>query len=153
MSGIRLRPATADDAEAIARLLRDTLVKALPFLPVLHTPEEDRAFVAGHVLKTGTVWLAETERVVGFIAFREGWIDHLYVDVGHHGRGIGSALLAKAFAASAELQLWAFRKNRTALAFYARKGFRVVEETDGSGNEEKEPDVRLHWRRDGDQPS
>ena len=146
MTGFRLRPATADDAEAIARLLRDTLTAALPFLPMLHTPEEDHAFIAGHVLKACTVWLAETDRPVGFIAFRDGWIDHLYVDVAHHGEGIGSALLMKAFDTGPEWQLWAFRRNAAALGFYARRGFRIVEETDGRRNEEKEPDARLVWR-------
>ena len=128
---------------AIAVLLRRTLSAALPWLPVLHTPEEDRAFIAGHVLPTCTVWVAASDRIVGFIAFRKGWIDHLYVDVDHHGRGIGSALLDKALAAEAELQLWAFQRNRNALRFYQRRGFRIVELSDGERNEEKEPDARL----------
>ena len=147
MSDFALRRATPEDAAEIAVLLRRTLSQALPYLPVLHTPDEDHAYIAGHVLPTCTVWVAVTDRFVGFIAFRSGWIDHLYVDVGHHGRGIGSALLDKAFAAEADLQLWAFQKNASALRFYQRKGFRIVERTDGSRNEEKEPDARLLWRR------
>ena len=103
MSEFTLRRATPEDAAEIALLLRRTLSAALPYLPVLHTPEEDRAFIAGHVLPTCTVWVAVSDRIVGFIAFRKGWIDHLYVDVGHHGRGIGSALLERALAAEAAL--------------------------------------------------
>ena len=147
MSDFTLRPATPEDAAEIALLLRRTLSAALPYLPVLHTPEEDRAFIAGHVLPTCTVWVAVSDRIVGFIAFRKGWIDHLYVDVGHHGRGIGSALLEKALAAEAALQLWAFQRNTEALRFYQRRGFRIAERTDGAGNEEREPDARLAWRR------
>ena len=147
MSDVALRRATREDAAEIAVLLRRTLGEALPYLPVLHTPEEDRAFIASRVLPTCTVWVAVGDRIVGFIAFRSGWIDHLYVDVGHHGRGIGSALIEKAFAAEPELQLWAFQKNTQALRFYESKGFRIVELTDGAGNEEKEPDARLLWRR------
>jgi len=30
---------------------------------------------------------------------------------------------------------------------YEARGFSSVEETDGSGNEEGEPDVLYHWRR------
>ncbi len=151
MSGFGLRLATADDAPEIALLLRHTLTSALPYLPVLHTPDEDRAFIAFHVLPACTVWVAETDRIVGFIAFRKGWIDHLYVDVAHHRRGIGSALLQEAFAAEPELQLWAFQRNAAALGFYKRHGFRIVERTDGARNEEKEPDARLLWRRPGRQ--
>ena len=114
---------------------------------MLHTPDEDRAFIAGNVLPTCTVWVAVSERIVGFIAFRKGWIDHLYVDPDHHRQGIGSALLEKAFAVEPVLQLWAFQRNADALRFYQRKGFRIVELTDGARNEEKEPDARLVWRR------
>ena len=27
------------------------------------------------------VWVAETDRIVGFIAWRSGWVDHLNLDV------------------------------------------------------------------------
>ena len=147
MSDFTLRRASLVDAAEIAVLLRRTLSVALPWLPVLHTPEEDRAFIAGHVLPTCTVWVAATDRVVGFIAFRKGWIDHLYVDLGHHGSGIGSALLDKALAVEPVLQLWAFQRNTSALHFYQRRGFRLVELTDGERNEEREPDARLVWQR------
>lgn len=147
MTGFSLRPATRADVDAISLLLRRTLTEALPWLPVLHTPDEDRAFIAGHVMTSCTVWVAEAGAIAGFIAFRAGWIDHLYVAASRHGQGIGTALLEKAFAAESELQLWAFQRNTAALRFYRRRGFRIVERTDGSRNEEKEPDARLLWRR------
>ena len=148
MNDLSLRMAESGDAPEIARLLRRTLATALPYLPVLHTPEEDVAFISGHVLPTCAVWIAETEQIAGFIAFRFGWIDNLYVDVPYHSRGIGSALLATAFDAHDRLQLWVFQRNAAALRFYQRKGFQLVETTDGSRNEEKEPDARLLWQRE-----
>jgi hypothetical protein len=45
------------------------------------------------------------------------------------------------------LRLWAFHRNAQALRFYAARGFRVVERTDGSRNEEREPDAMLEWVR------
>ena len=100
-------------------------------------------------MATCTVWVAESDAPLGFIAFRTGWVDHLYVEVGHDRRGIGTALIGKAMASNQVLQLWAFQKNRAALGFYRRRGFLVVRETDGSDNEEREPDVLLAWQRDG----
>lgn len=44
------------------------------------------------------------------------------------------------------LQLWTFQVNGPARRFYERHGFAAVEETDGAGNEEREPDVRYVWR-------
>jgi hypothetical protein len=46
----------------------------------------------------------------------------------------------------AGLELWVFQRNDAAREFYARHGFIELRRTDGSGNEEREPDVRLAWR-------
>jgi GNAT superfamily N-acetyltransferase len=142
---LRLRAATTADAEAVAAVFTRSRRTNLPWLPVLHSEEEDRAFIGGHVLAKETVWVAEAEAIVGFIAWRAGWVDHLYVDVGWTGRGIGAALLAKACEDQGKLSLWAFQRNRDAVRFYRRHGFRVIEATDGSRNEENEPDVLLAW--------
>ncbi|MDZ4373187.1 MAG: GNAT family N-acetyltransferase [Phenylobacterium sp.] len=142
-----LRPATSDDASAIAALLRHTLRTSLPFLPDLHTPEEDQAFVAGRVLPLCEVWVAEVgDRPVGFVAWRDDWIDHLYIHPDHQGQGIGPALLAKALAHGPPKQLWTFQANARARRFYEARGFQAAEFTDGEGNEERTPDVRYIWR-------
>jgi hypothetical protein len=44
------------------------------------------------------------------------------------------------------LQLWTFQRNTAARRFYGRLGFVAVEQTDGSRNEEDEPDVRYRWQ-------
>ncbi|ODT87128.1 GNAT family N-acetyltransferase [Phenylobacterium sp. SCN 70-31] len=142
-----LRPATADDAPAIAALLRRTLRTSLPFLPELHTPQEDLAFVAGRVLPECAVRVAEAgDGIAGFVAWRDGWIDHLYVDPDRQGQGIGPALLDAALADGTPKQLWTFQANARARRFYEARGFRAVEFTDGEGNEERTPDVRYLWR-------
>jgi hypothetical protein len=42
--------------------------------------------------------------------------------------------------------LWTFQTNTGARRFYERHGFVAVDETDGSANEERAPDVRYAWR-------
>jgi GNAT superfamily N-acetyltransferase len=44
------------------------------------------------------------------------------------------------------LVLWTFQANSAAIAFYLREGFVEIERTDGAGNEEGLPDVRMIWR-------
>jgi ribosomal protein S18 acetylase RimI-like enzyme len=141
------RRATRQDAPAIAGLFTRVRREALPYLPVLHTPEDDAAYFGGHVFDTCSVRVAETDRIVGFIAWRAGWVDHLYIDAGHRGQGIGGELLMLAMADQPALDLWAFQKNETAIAFYKRHGFQAVRETDGRENEENEPDVLMRWER------
>ena len=140
-----IRRADASDTEALARLLRAVQRADLPYLPALHTPDEDLWFFRNRVLVECEVWVAGAPDA--FIAFREGWVDHLYVRGTHQGRGLGTALLAQAMRSFSPLRLWVFQKNAAAISFYQARGFREIERTDGSRNEEREPDVLMEWRQ------
>lgn len=61
---------------------------------------------------------------------------------GYYRRGIGRRLLdlAKAISPS-RLFLYTFLRNTCARAFYESQRFRCVARTEGSRNEEREPDV------------
>ena len=83
----------------------------------------------------------------GGTVLHEHMIDQLYVLPSRTGQGIGAALVAHAKRLRPDrLELWTFQSNLGARRFYARHGFTEVELTDGSGNEERAPDVRLRWR-------
>jgi GNAT superfamily N-acetyltransferase len=145
---IAVRRARDDESGAVAALVRLSKETAMPFLPDLHTLDEDRAFFRDRVFAQCDVWVAERGgELAGICAFREGWIDHLYVHPGHLRSGVGAALLRKAKDANDKLELWAFQRNENARGFYESQCFRAVERTDGRDNEEREPDVRLVWER------
>src|SRR5450755_1227405 len=78
------------DMDTAALVLRTSFDQALPSLAGLHTPEEDRWFFRERVFKTCEVWGAFDNAVmIGMIAFRENWIDQLYVLPKAQGRGVG----------------------------------------------------------------
>jgi putative acetyltransferase len=148
MRDIMLRRARDDESDAVAALFRLSLQTGLPFLAERHTLEEDRAFFRDRVFAACDVWVAEHDgELVGLCAFRDGWVDHLYVDPAHHRGGVGAALLQKAKDANERLQLWTFQRNENALRFYESQGFRLVQTTDGRDNEEREPDALYAWQR------
>jgi GNAT superfamily N-acetyltransferase len=143
------RRAALDDRASVAKLHRLAFFHAMPHMPVLHTPDEDLAFYSTVVYPSAEVWLSERSGITtGFIAFRLGWVDHLYVHPNYQGRGIGSTLLALAQALKGSLHLWTFQCNLKARRFYERHGFRIEQETDGANNEERQPDVLYFWTRD-----
>ncbi|MBL8839411.1 MAG: GNAT family N-acetyltransferase [Alphaproteobacteria bacterium] len=149
---VRFRQAAAGDSGTVARLHRATVRACLPFLPDLHTAEEDSAYFRDRLFRDCTVWVAEVPAgraasIVGYCAFRPDWVDHLFVDPAHHGEGIGGALLDRAMAANDRLMLWVFQRNAAAISFYVARGFRLVRTTDGSDNEEGEPDALYAWSR------
>ena len=143
-----LRKLDLEDMDAAAMMRRTAFEHALPWLTGLHTPEEDRWFFRERLFVTCQVWGAEDHtELLGIIAFREGWIDQLYVLPTAQRRGIGTDLLDVAKSKFARLQLWTFQRNAQARRFYEARGFVLVEETDGAGNEEREPDARYLWSR------
>jgi len=145
-----LRKLDLEDMDAAAMMRRTAFEQALPWLTGLHTPAEDRWFFRERLFVTCQVWGAEDHtELLGIIAFREGWIDQLYVLPTAQRRGIGTDLLDVAKSKFARLQLWTFQRNAQARRFYESRGFVLVEETDGAGNEEREPDARYLWTRGG----
>jgi GNAT superfamily N-acetyltransferase len=140
--------AIAADAAEIADVYLAARNDALPFLRRVHTDEQVRAWIADTLLLRCRVWVARSEqRIIGFLALDNEELEQLYVLPGRYRRGVGSTLLDVAKAASAgRLCLFTFQKNERARAFYESQGFRVVDENDGSRNEEREPDMRYEWR-------
>jgi GNAT superfamily N-acetyltransferase len=144
---IEVRRLSLSDMDAVAIIHRTSFDARLPWLAGLHTPAEDRWFFREQVFAACQVWGCGMPSLTGFIAFREDWIDQLYVLPEHQGRGAGGALLDQAQSSFPILQLWTFQRNAGARQFYERRGFRMVRETDGRDNEEREPDVLYSWER------
>ncbi len=147
-----LRPATEADAPAVAEVHLRARAAAVPAMPpTIHPDEETRAWAAGRVA-AGDVWVAESGgRVVAMMELTATWLDQLYVDPDHAGQGVGSALLDLAKSLRPDgFALWVFESNAPARAFYRRHGLVELDHTDGSGNEEQAPDLRMAWP--GEQP-
>ncbi|GAA1144539.1 GNAT family N-acetyltransferase [Nocardioides aquiterrae] len=143
-----LRPATPQDLPAVADLylrVREAAVPSMP--PQVHTVDEVHAFVGGWDLGRREVWVAErADALLAFLVVDGDWLESLYVAPEAAGEGIGTALLdvAKGLRPGG-FCLWVFESNTGARRFYARHGLVELERTDGSGNEEKAPDVRMAW--------
>ncbi|MBR0829457.1 GNAT family N-acetyltransferase [Bradyrhizobium manausense] len=145
-----LRQLALTDMGAAAQVHRIAFDHAMPWLIGLHTPDEDRWFYRERVFATCRVWGHFDDGVLsGIIAFRDGWIDQLYVLPAAQGCGVGTELLNVAKRACQRLELWTFQRNVRARRFYEANGFALVEQTDGARNEEKEPDARYLWTRVG----
>ena len=143
-----LRRLELAEMDTAARVHRAAFDDALPWLAGLHTPAEDRRYFRERVFTTCEVWGAfEAAAMVAMIAFRNGWIDQLYVLPTHQGRGTGTELLRIAQESYPRLELWTFQRNMRARRFYEARGFALVRETDGAANDEKEPDALYLWTR------
>lgn len=141
MPDVVLRAAEADDAGDIARILRAALA-AFPWMPTLHTPDEDLHFVRHVLLPQQRVAVAVVGgKTVGFAATSNEWLEQLYLDPEWTGQGIGSLLLRHVTETMTHVKLHCFEANSGARRFYERHGFSAVSLGDGSGNEEGLPDI------------
>ena len=135
-----LRDARADDAPMMAQVLGDWC-RDTPWMPKLHSRAEDMWFINA-LMQTHVVRVAEG---LGFLARQGSVVDALYLAPAGRGQGFGRALLDEV-KVTGLVQLWTFQANQGARAFYLREGLREVRMTDGSGNDEKLPDVWMEWR-------
>ena len=143
---MKLAPAKPRDAHALGRIMAAWIDEA-PYMPKIHTPEADEQYLMRLITDAEVLTLRSWRGPQGFMA-RDGAIIHaLYLAPGARSLGWGKKMLDHAKTASPELSLWLFQANTRARAFYAREGFAEVEMTDGEGNDEKVPDVRLVWTR------
>jgi chorismate mutase/GNAT superfamily N-acetyltransferase len=144
-----LRPATEADADAVTGVHLATRAAAVPAMPPqVHTPQEVRDHV-GREIAEREVWVATDGaegEVVGYAVLSRAWLESLYVAPAHQGGGVGTALLDLAKARRPRgFALWVFAANAPARRFYRRHGLVELEHTDGSGNEERTPDLRMAW--------
>jgi putative acetyltransferase len=142
-----LRRATPEDAPALADVHLRARRECMSFLPDSYSPEEVLAWIREIMPQHDEVWVAEDGgRVIGFFALSDDLLYHLYVYPEMQGRGVGSALFNRVKELAPDgFRLWVFQRNRQARDFYEHRGMRVVELTDGSGNQEREPDALYEW--------
>jgi GNAT superfamily N-acetyltransferase len=147
---VTVRLAVAEDGPAIAAVYTAARVHAVPQMPpALHTAEEDRGWYSRRITDDEvTAWVAEAAgEILGFALCTPTFLDGIYIRPDLTGLGLGSLLLDVVEATHPDgYELWVFETNTGARRLYERRGLVEVERTDGSGNEEKAPDIRMAWR-------
>ncbi|MEU1405133.1 GNAT family N-acetyltransferase [Streptomyces sp. NPDC005728] len=143
-----LRRAAGPDAAAVADVWLRSYSAALPTVVRARSDTEVRDYIRDVVVPSRETWVADAGGgIVGMMVLAGDLLSQLYLAPEWRGRGIGDRFVALAKERSpGGLALWTFQVNKPAHRFYERHGFVAVAHTDGSGNEEREPDVRYVWR-------
>jgi L-amino acid N-acyltransferase YncA/SAM-dependent methyltransferase len=138
-AGVLIRPMRAGDARGVMTVYQAGLDTGLASFETAAPSWEEfdavklplhrhlaASTTTGQVLGWTAAWPVSVRRAYA------GVIEHsIYVDPGHHGRGIGRALLAALIASSEDAGIWTvqsgvFPENTASLALHERAGFRVV---------------------------
>jgi GNAT superfamily N-acetyltransferase len=144
---ISIERAAPNDAAEITSLYLASRAEALRYLRRLYTDKQILTWIEGTVMTRSRVWVARRDgRIVGFVALEGDELHHLYLLPGHYRQGIGTQLLDLAKRESpGRLRLFTFQRNTRARQFYEANGFNIVDQSEGSRNEEEEPDIQYEW--------
>jgi GNAT superfamily N-acetyltransferase len=145
-----IRAATAGDATQIADVWLSSWRATFDFEPA-HSDDDVRRWVREELLVEAEDWVAtdpsQSHRVIALLGLSEAMVEQLYVRPEWIGQGVGRGLLDLAKRLRPDgLELYCFAANGRARRFYERNGFVPVAFGDGSGNEERQPDVLYRWR-------
>lgn len=149
-----IRIANENDSDAIVDLCLTSRKKHMSFAQPAHTEAEIRQWMREELIPNQMVSvLEENAEIKAMIATTEdetgSSISHLFVEAQNVGRGFGGTLLEKAISELKKpIRLYAFQENHRARRFYEKYGFRAIQFTDGSANEEKCPDVLYELKSD-----
>ena len=147
-----LRRATETDADAVAEVYLRSRKELVACAPLGHSDESVHEWINRKLIPGENVTVAILDGVVvGFVAVSRvsecSWIDQLYVLPTFIHRGVGTALLDHARnELPPPIRLYTFQCNDAARCFYEYHGFKPIAYGDGSGNEERCPDILYEWR-------
>ena len=142
-----LRAALPGDAVELTSVLLRSRSQAMPWLVSPHDEPSTRWRMQHVLLVERRVRVAhDADRVLGFAAATDTWLEQLYVDPEHQGQGVGRVLLEDAKRLRPDgLRLHVFTRNAHARRFYEVHGFQLVEQSDGHDNEGLEPGCTYAW--------
>ncbi len=142
-----LRRGVASDTVPLTDLYLRSRSTAMPWLATVHDRAETLSWMMQRVLSEQQVIVAqERERLLGFAALDGDWLVQLYVDSDVQGGGVGQALFSAVKASRPEgFSLHTFTRNTRARLFYEAHGRVMTEQSDGSRNEENEPDCTYRF--------
>jgi phosphinothricin acetyltransferase len=137
----KIRPAAADDAEAIRAIRNDVIEHSTAMWTTkLLTPEDGTAWMKENLARRSAYVVETPGDVIGFASwspwrpkdgYRHTVEDSLYLLADHQGRGIGTELLRTLIAAAAQsgahvMMASIEASNAPSVALHARHGFEVV---------------------------
>lgn len=132
------------DIDAVMQIWQNENIKTHNFIPKEYW-ESNYEYVKKLLPNSEIYVYIENDKIEGFIGINEDYIEGIFVNSNYQNKEIGTALLNKAKEAKEELTLNVYEKNRKAIKFYEKNGFKIVKEAVDKETNEKE--FRMIWNK------
>ncbi len=124
------------DMHAVLSIWLQASIKAHHFIPTSYWTDHLQAMETVYIPSSVTYVLENDRQVVGFLSLIENHIAAIFIDPDQQSKGFGQELMAFAKHDRDTLTLSVYQKNGSAVHFYKKQGFRIIEsKTDEETNE------------------
>ena len=94
-----------------------------------------------------TYVISQGTKILGFVSMVDNYLAALFIDVTQHKKGYGKQLLEFIKRQHEAIQLKVYQKNTTAIEFYLRNGFEIIEEV--MDNQTSQKEFIMMWKNNG----
>ncbi|UZQ48600.1 N-acetyltransferase [Clostridium kluyveri] len=139
-----IRKFKIDELETVMKIWLETNIAAHDFIGEDHW--QGNYELVKKMLPDATIFVYEEENVIlGFIGLTENYIAGIFIDANSQSKGIGKTLLDYIKKSYSELSLQVYKKNFSAVRFYLREGFVVLNEQTDENTGETE--LVMNWTK------
>lgn len=137
--------ATDKDYDVVMKIWFQSNIKTHFYIPKSFW--KSQADKVRQMLKNADIYVfTQDGQIKGFIGIMfYNYIAGLFVDESFTHQGIGTALLKKAQDVYNQLELNVYKKNKNAVCFYEKNGFKI--QKDGINTETNEPEFLMTWQK------
>lgn len=133
------------DIHEVTRLWYETSIIAHDFIPESYWNKNRELMKTIHLPASETVIVRDKTNILGFISTKDHYLAALFIEPEHQGKGLGRKLLKHIQRNSSFLELKVFAKNLSAVKFYQKNGFKIVDEKIGKDTGERE--FIMEWNK------
>lgn len=132
-----IRRLNDNNIDAVMQIWKEENIKALNFIPKEYW--EEKFNYVKSILPSAEIYVyIDKNTIEGFIGINNNYIEGIFIKEINQNKGIGTALLEKVKQLKPKLILNVYEKNKKAIKFYEKNGFKIIKENTDKETNEKE---------------
>ena len=132
-----IRRLNDNNIDAVMQIWKEENIKAHNFIPKEYW--EEKFNYVKSILPSAEIYVyIDKNTIEGFIGINNNYIEGVFIKEINQNKGIGTALLEKVKQLKPKLILNVYEKNKKAIKFYEKNGFKIIKENTDKETNEKE---------------
>ena len=132
-----IRKLNDNNIDAVMQIWKEENIKAHNFIPKEYL--EEKFNYVKSILPSAEIYVyIDKNTIEGFIGINNNYIEGIFIKEINQNKGIGTALLEKVKQLKPKLILNVYEKNKKAIKFYEKNGFKIIKENTDKETNEKE---------------